>query len=163
MKKSKFLIIFIVVIVFIISLWIIVYKKGNQKTKEETIEEKQDVVLADYIEHLENGTLSNTSEKLKESKEIEGIKIDNIKITSEDITKDKVALIFNIENISNVAIGEKEVALIMYNFEHNEIGRAEVGLPNLNVSQIVTIQLDVTAEFINTYDISVVKNDKIKF
>lgn len=161
MKKNKFLIIFIIVVILMIFLWVISRKKGSEISDNGIIEEKQEVILKDYIEHLENGALRNTSEKLKESKEIEGVKINNIKITSEDLTTDKVTLMFDVQNISNTTKDEKEIVLVMYDFEHKEIGKAELSLPNLNISQIVTIELDMTAEFINTYDISVIEDTTI--
>ncbi len=157
MKRNKFVIIFIIIIIAILFIWIISSKKDDQTVDIGVIEEKQEVILENYIEHLENGVLNNTSEKLKQSREIEDIKIDNIKIMSEDITKDKVTLIFDVQNISNRTVSEKQVNFIMYDFEQKEIGKAEFSLPNLDALQTVTLELDMTAEFINTYDILIEK------
>lgn len=155
MKNKK--IIFILVIISIIILIIFVKNKMN-KTENETTENiniekiQEEVKLLEYVQTLEDGTLKNNSEKLKENKEFGGLEIKRILITGKD---NEATMVIDIQNISTQVKEDKEVTLIMKDKDGNEIGKMGVNILKLQPKQASTLEFKMSLNFINTYDFEI--------
>ena len=155
MKKKN--LIFILVIIAIIILVIFIKNKTNnvENKIEENInieEIKENVIPAEYIQTLEDGTLRNNSEKLKENKKIDGLETTRILITAKEET---TIMMLDIKNISKDMKGNKEVTLLMKDKEGNEIGKIGVFISEIKPNDSITLELNTSKNFINTYDFEI--------
>lgn len=154
--KRKTLIWIFVILTLLISIILI---KNINKDKTEMEEKIEENMIENYIVTLEDGTLKNNSEKLKTKKEFNGFQIYNIRITSKD---NETKVMFDISNISKVNKNEKNVTFLMRDKEENEIGRIGIKLPELEINNTATLELSLSDNFIETYDIEIL-DEEISF
>ena len=89
MKKNKKIITTIIVFVIVVVGVILILEKlsNNQENKGNQYENEQEEneLVEKYVEELDDGRKINISNKLKETKKLEGLEISNIQLTYEPI------------------------------------------------------------------------------
>ena len=99
-KKNLILLLIVVVLVIIIMIFFVVMNRKGKDTNENVVE-NNDTNFTDqegetqFYEELEDGTKVNTSEKLKETKILNGLEIKNIQLTNKN---NQSMLLAEIEN-----------------------------------------------------------------
>lgn len=155
MRNSKFMVMLFIIAFIILIIFI---KNKPNKTQDEieenmNIEEiQEEVKLAEYVETLEDGTLKNNSEKLKENKQFDGLEMTRILLTGKD---NEMTMLIDIKNTTTETKENKELTLVMKDKDGNEIGKIGVTASKLQPKQALTLELKTGLNFINTYDFEI--------
>ena len=116
-KEKRLIAILVVITIILIIVAIVRDNAKKDKEKEEKQEENQ-VVQEEYVQLLEDGTKFNTSNKLKETKIIEGMELTNIQLTEKD---NETLLLGTLTNVSDTTQGGYLVDVKIVDREGNEI------------------------------------------
>ena len=148
-KEKKMLLILIIVSLAIIAiLWFIARGEKENKT------EQTNQVKEEFVQVKEDGTKVNVSNKLKEEKELDGLKIGNIRLTEKD---GQLTLLANITNTTSKDVDAFFVNIILYDKEGKEIDKILGLVSPVKAGQIVELKAGITEDYANAYDFKVVK------
>ena len=157
MRKSekRMILILILILVIVIVAWIVIRNRNNETTRIGTGQTMQNGTSENsYADVLEDGSKVNVSSKLKQDKEIEGLKITNIEVTEvENVT----TLVATVKNETSEKKGGYPVNIKVLDDKGNEI--ITVGGYISEVEAGGEQKLDVTAtfDFSSAYDIEITK------
>lgn len=126
-------------------------KKGEQKENTTNVEQVQN---QEYVEVLEDGTKVNTSDKLKEDKEFNGLKISNISIEENG---NETVLKANVTNISSKSQGDYGIYLVIKDNEGNEIKKIAGYINYIEPNEETKLKIKTSYDFANAYDFEVEK------
>lgn len=153
MKKSEKKIILILIIVSILIIGVIWFatKPKDESNNEETTD---NVAQGEYTKVEEDGTIVNTSEKLKENKEMQGFELTNIEF------KEK-----NGETILSVRVtnktGETQQTfmgnIILLDKKNNEIGKIPVRISTMEAGETRDIEATITESYANAFNFKLEK------
>lgn len=157
MSKKEKQVIGVLIGIAVIAIIVVLIVSGKNKEDEniannETVE--SNAVEEKYVEVLEDGTKLNTSEKLKETKEIDGMEISNMQLTEEgNITK----LLGTITNNSNTTKGNYEINIKLID-ENGKALTTLVGyIGELEPGESTQLSTSTTFDYANTYDVEITK------
>lgn len=148
-KKMIAILVAITVVVIMIAIWMTNAKEPKeevkrQEAKVESTEEK--------VEVLEDGTRFNTSNKLKETKKINGMEISNFQLTE----KDNVTLLLGtVTNTSSEKQGGYPVNVKIIDEQGNEIITVGAYLGELEPGESTQFNTSATFDCVNAYDFSI--------
>ena len=158
MKKNKKIITTLVVTVIVIVGVILILEKlsNNQENKGNQYENEQEEneLVEKYVEELDDGRKINISNKLKETKKLEGLEISNIQLTYEN---NQSIILANIENKSKEDVEMMLIEVILYDDEENEIDRLNGLISNLKKGKTTQLNIGTQNDCVNAYDFSVKK------
>ena len=137
-KEKKMLLILIIVAIAIIAILWFIARGGKESKQEETNQVKEE-----FVQVQEDGTKVNISNKLKEEKELDGLKIGNIQLTEKD---GQLTLLANVTNTTSQDVDAFFIDIILYDKDGNEIDTI-LGL----------VSPGITEDYANAYDFKVVK------
>lgn len=151
-KSNKMLLILILIIVTIavIAMLCFMAKKGKEKQ-----EENANQVVEEFVQVQEDGTKVNISNKLKEEKELDGLKIGNIQLTEKD---GQLTLLANVTNTTSQDVDAFLIDIILYDKNGNEIDTILGLISPVKAGQAVQLKAGITEDYANAYDFKVVKN-----
>lgn len=153
MKKKEKRMIAVLVIITIIVIIIAIWMKYSKEPKEEV--ERQQVKVestGENVEVLEDGTRLNTSNKLKETKKINGMEISNFQLTE----KDNVTLLLGtVTNTSSTKQGGYPVKVKIVDKQGNEIITVGAYLGELEPGESTQFNTSATFDCVNAYDFSI--------
>lgn len=147
-KRILYLILVLIIIITVAMLW------ENSKKVETEKNKTLETEVIENVQILEDGTKSNTSNKLKETKTFEGMEINNIKLTSRENVTLLSAIITNKANIKQ---GGYPVNIKMIDKEGNEIIKIVAFIGELEVGESSELNVSTTSNFVNAYDLSISK------
>ncbi len=158
MKKNKKIITTIIVFVIVVVGVILILEKlsNNQENKGNQYENEQEEneLVEKYVEELDDGRKINISNKLKETKKLEGLEISNIQLTYEN---NQSIILANIENKSKEDVEMMLIEVILYDDEENEIDRLNGLISNLKKGKTTQLNIGTQNDCVNAYDFSVKK------
>lgn len=158
MKKNKKIITTLVVTVIVIVGVILILEKlsNNQENKGNQYknDQEENKIVEKYVKELEDGTKINISNKLKETKKLEGLEISNIQLTYEN---NQSIILANIENKSKEDVEMMLIEVILYDDEENEIDRLNGLISNLKKGKTTQLNIGTQNDCVNAYDFSVKK------
>lgn len=158
MSKKEKQVIGVLIGIAVIAIIVVLIVNGKNKEDENIVNnetvENNTVEEEKYVEVLENGTKLNTSEKLKETKEIDGMEISNMQLTEEgNITK----LLGTITNNSNTTKGNYEINIKLID-ENGKALTTLVGyIGELEPGESTQLSTSTTFDYANTYDVEITK------
>lgn len=158
MSKKEKQVIGVLIGIAVIAIIVVLIVNGKNKEDENIVNnetvENNTVEEEKYVEVLENGTKLNTSEKLKETKEIDGMEISNMQLTEEgNITK----LLGTITNNSNTTKGNYEINIKLI-AENGKALTTLVGyIGELEPGESTQLSTSTTFDYANTYDVEITK------
>ena len=155
-KNEKIMIGILVIITAIVIIVAIARKKDSkQEIAEETnTQEQTTIAQEEFVNILEDGTKYNTSEKLQETKKIEGIEISDMQLTQ----KDNVTLLLGtITNTSDTTQGVYPVAIKVMDKDGNEITTIVAYIGTLEPGKTTQLNTSKTIDCVNAYDLSITK------
>lgn len=141
-EKKKIIILLIVVLIITLLLFI----KNRINSREEPLNE--------FIQVKEDGTKVNISNKLKEEKEIDGLKIGNIQLTEK---AGQLTLLANITNTTNKDLDAFLVDIILYNKQGKQIGTIVGIVSPVKSGKTIELKAGTTEMYANAYDFEVIK------
>lgn len=148
-KEKKMLLILIIVAIAIIAIIWFITRKGKESNQEETNQ-----VVEEFVQVQEDGTKVNISNKLKEEKELDGLKIGNIQLTEKD---GQLRLLANVTNTTSKDVDAFFIDIILYDKNGNEIDTILGLVSPVKAGQTVELNAGITEDYANAYDFKVVK------
>ena len=155
MGKNEKRIIVILAIITIIVIIVAVVLKNNKKGENkvtETIDTPQP--QEEFVNQLDDGTRLNTSDKLHETKTVDGLEITNFQLTE----KDNVTLLLGtVTNTSDTKKGGYPVDVKIVDRQGNEIITIVAFIGSLEPGQSTQFNTSATFDYANAYDFSITK------
>lgn len=146
MSKKKIIVI-IAIVIILLAIALIAYFINKNKSDEEI----------QYFEMMNNGTKVNISEKLLETKKIDGLEITNIELTElGNITQLKGT----ITNTSNKEKEESVINAVLLNQKGNEMATMGIYVKALKPGESTELNASATLNYVNAYNIKFVKSKK---
>ena len=150
MKSKKRRILFILIIIAIIVLIVLWFAKKENHKEEET-----NTVTENFIQLKEDGTVENISSKLKEEKELDGLRFKNIRLIEKS---GQLTLFADVMNTTNQDIEAFLVNIILYDKEGKELGTILSLISPIKAGETVELKTGITEKkYINAYDFKIVK------
>lgn len=141
-KKRKAILYAFIVIIAILVIIVIVKNVGN--TEDEEVQESQT-----YVTEIEDGVKLNTSIKLNEAKEVDGLLITNIQLT----TKSGITtLLADVINTSGVKTDLKTVEITLLNKDGEDLIDLTGIISGLEPGATTQLNISTTSDYINAYD-----------
>lgn len=149
-NEKKLIIGLLVVLVIVILISIIVKKNKNK----DEIENNNNNIAEEFVEILDDGTKLNTSNKLKETKMIDGMEITNFQLTENN---NVTLLLGTITNKSQDVKGDYPVSIKILDKEGKEIITVGGYIGELQPGQSTQLNCSATFDYANAYDFEITK------
>ena len=146
------LIILIVIAVIIAIIVIININNNNNKTENITPQGQEEQNTESYVEEIETGLKINKSTKLNEAKEVQGLKITNIQLSTKD---GMTTLLADVINNSGTKTSLKTVEITLIDKEGNELTKVTGIIDSLDVGDSKQLNIGMTSDYVNAYDFKV--------
>ena len=163
-RNKKIIIMLVVIVVIMIGILLILkgIPKSENNNKNETekntieYEDNQEVneFTEKYVEELEDGTKLNISNKLNETKMLEGLKISNIQLTYKNGMS---IIIADVENTTNGDIGLTPINLKLYDEQGNILETLDGLISEVKSGEKTQLNIGISSDYANAYDISIEK------
>ena len=147
--KPFILLIIILLIILIIALISI---NKNNKNPEKNISNGEENNVESYVEEIETGLKINKSTKLNEAKEVQGLKITNIQLSTKD---GMTTLLADVINNSGTKTSLKTVEITLIDKEGNELTKVTGIIDSLDVGESKQLNIGMTSDYVNAYDFKV--------
>lgn len=153
MKRKELII--VIGIVLVLLLVIIITRKGNNRNEQN--EPKNTIVQnnnEEYVVIQEDGSKKNTSEKLAQTKTIEGITISNIRLTeSGGMSK----ILADLKNETNKKAGGYPVTIMILNKNGETVQEVTGYIDEIEAGKSAQLNAAATVDFANAYDFTIEK------
>lgn len=151
-KEKKMILILIIVSILIIGvIWFLTRPKDETNSNKET---NNSAAQGEYTKVEEDGTIVNTSEKLKENKEMQGFELTNIEF------KEKNGETILSARVTNKT-GETQQTfmgnIILLDKKNNEIGRIPVRISTMEAGETRDIEATITESYANAFNFKLEK------
>lgn len=151
MKKKEKILIIVLLIILIIT--IIFFVKVQNKDSKEQNDIEENFSNEKYVQVLEDGTKINTSTKLKEMKEINGLKFENIQLTEKN---GQTILLADLTNNNKKRIEFTLVDVVFMDEKGNEIVTVGGIINPLNSGEKTQFSTSMTLNYVDAYDFQIV-------
>ena len=155
-EKRGLLILILIAVLIIGAIWMMTKsnKGGNDNRKESTEISQVDASQGEFTKQEEDGTVVNTSEKLKENKVESGYEISNIGYKEKD---GETVLEADVTNMTGKDQGSFMADIVLLDKEGKEIGKIPVSITDMISGETIGIQAGITEKYANAYDFKIVK------
>ena len=119
------------------------------ETKEEELNQNQSSSQESYVEEIEEGIKINKSTKLNEVKEVEGLQISNIQLTTEG---GMTTLLADVKNNSGAKTEVKQVEITLIREDGSEIAKITGIINELEVGATTQLNISTTYDYVEAYD-----------
>lgn len=153
-EKRMIWILILITIVVIIAGIVMSINKGKEGNKVVAGGEGENKVVEEFVEVRKDGTKLNVSNKLKETKTIDGIEIGKLQLT----TKNNVSIILGtVTNNTNIVKGGYPIDLAILDKEGKEIVTIGAYIQELQPGQSAEFNTSATFDFANAYDFTITR------
>ena len=150
-KINLWVIIILVVLVIAIIVGIVVKNAGNDDGDENVVE-SPGTEQVEYVEEIEDGVKINTSTKLNEAKQVDGLTITNIQLT----TKNGMStLLADVINNTDETTDLKTIELTLLDYNGEEIVTSTGIIDSIEPGETTQLNISMTSDYVNAYDFSV--------
>lgn len=149
MKKKNITLIAIIAIVITIVVIVVSSSKNDNTIANESGNEN----IEEYVQVLEDGTKVNTSEKLKETKNYEGLSFTNIKFTNNGSVTNLFA---EVKNTTSKNMEKQKISINILDKEGNVLTSFIGTLGELKAGETTTLNAGIAANYSNAYNIEIV-------
>lgn len=148
MKKNekRRILILLIILLIVTSIFIV-----NKKTKDESKNEEKNNT-EEFVQILEDGTKLNKSSKLKEIRNVDLFKIENIQLKSKG---NQSVLLAKVTNTSENTTEEKSVNVVFLDKNENEIVSVEGIIKSLKPGESTQLNISMTLDYANVYDLRI--------
>lgn len=143
-EKQGLLILIIVAIVIIAIIWFATRPKDKQPEVSGT-----NPAQGEFTKVEADGTITNTSEKLKEDKTMEGFKVTDITFKEQN---GETILTASITNQTNSAQEGFFGKIVLLDKEGNEIGRIPIMVSETQNGETIDVEATITESYANAYN-----------
>ena len=154
MKKKEKQMILLLIVVGVIILGII-YFVTRPKEEEGTANDvaEQNEVVEEFVQVLEDGSKLNTSTKLNETKNVDGLEIGNIQLS---MVGGETTLFADVKNNTGSDLGVTAIDIILLDKNEEEIVTIGGVIGDVKAGESVRLEASTTLDFANAYDFKVV-------
>lgn len=154
MKKKEKQMILLLIVVGVIILGII-YFVTRPKEEEGTVNDvaEQNEVVEEFVQVLEDGSKLNTSTKLNETKNVDGLEIGNIQLS---MVGGETTLFADVKNNTGSDLGVTAIDIILLDKNEEEIVTIGGVIGDVKAGESVRLEASTTLDFANAYDFRVV-------
>ena len=154
MKKKEKQMILLLIVVGVIILGII-YFVTRPKEEEGTVNDvaEQNEVVEEFVQVLEDGSKLNTSTKLNETKNVDGLEIGNIQLS---MVGGETTLFADVKNNTGSDLGVTAIDIILLDKNEEEIVTIGGVIGDVKAGESVRLEASTTLDFANAYDFKVV-------
>lgn len=150
--KEKRMIAIIVMTGIIVIGGIVVIK--NSSRKDEKVPKEEVVMNQKYVEVLEDGTKLNKSNKLKETKQLDGMEMSEIQLTNKEGVS---RILATVTNKTNSEIQLTPIKLILYDDENQILEELKGLISPMKVGESVQLNMGISIDYTNAYDLKIEK------
>lgn len=156
-RKNNLIKFILIIIVLIIISIIIALVLNRNKDKEQINNNNETNTLKEesYIEEIEDGVKINKSSKLNEVKEINGLLITNIQLTTKD---GMTTLLADVQNNSGAKTDVKTLQITLLNKDGSELTTVTGIVNGLEIGETTQLNIAMTSDYVNAYDFRVSEN-----
>lgn len=151
MKDNEKKMIIILLIILVIAIIIFVVNKNKKGNNNENVEENNTV--EEFVQVLEDGTKLNTSTKLSEAKEVNGLKFENMQLTEQN---GQSVLLADVTNNSGKATNLTIVDVVLLDKNGQEIITVGGIISPLQAGEKTQFNTSMTLDYANAYDFKIV-------
>ena len=144
-EKRMLLILVIVSVLIITIIWFATRNKENNNVGGTT----ENVEQGEFTKVEADGTIVNTSEKLKQTKENLGFSITNINFMKKG---NETILTARVTNNTGEAQGDFLGQIVLLDKKGNEIGRIPAMITETENGEAIDIETTITESYANAYD-----------
>lgn len=145
MKKNKKILIIVIAIIILLIIGIVAIVIINNVNKSGEAGDK-------YTETLEDGSKVNTSSKLEEIKNLNGLEFTDIDL----ISKDDVTIISSIvTNTTEETITNTEVKFVLIDESGNDVTEINATISEIEAGASTEIGAAINGDYASTYDVRV--------
>lgn len=154
--KEKKIIIILVSIVLILGIAYLITKGNNTKNVNNNVEEikEESQNIEKFVKIQEDGTKVNISSKLQEEKELEGLKIGDIRITEKE---GQFLLLAKVRNTTNSDIEPFYINIELLNEKGDKIATVTGAISAIKAGNKAILSAAVTEDYANAYDFKVTR------
>ncbi|MCI8481731.1 MAG: YcfL family protein [Clostridia bacterium] len=152
-SKEKRMLVTIAIIGIIIIASLLIWKSTN--TKEELQpekEEQQNTITEKYVTVLENGMKLNKSDKLNQTRSLNGIEISEIQLTYQD---GQSVILATVRNTTNNDIDLTPVKITLYDDQNNILEEINGLISPVKKGESVQLNMGVGTDYANAYDLKI--------
>ena len=121
----------------------------NNNTTGNSEISQVDASRGEFTKTESDGTVVNTSEKLKENKVESGFEISNINYSEKD---GHTTLEADVTNMTGTAQGNFMAEIVLLDKEGKEQGRIPVAIPETQIGETVGVQAGINDQYANAYN-----------
>lgn len=144
-EKRMLLILVIVSVLIITIIWFATRNKENNNVGGTT----ENIEQGEFTKVEADGTIVNTSEKLKQTKENLGFSITNINFMKKG---NETILTARVTNNTGEAQGDFLGQIVLLDKRENEIGRIPAMITETENGETIDIETTITESYANAYD-----------
>ncbi len=148
-SEKKFLIVLIIISIVILVILYMIRENDKEEVKEETNQ-----IEEEYVNKLEDGTRINTSDKLHETKTIDGLTISNFQLTEKE---NMTILLGTITNNTEETKGGYPVDIKIIDENGNEIITVGGYIGELEPGENMQLNSSASFDYANAYDFEITK------
>ena len=156
MKKNEKRLIIVLLVITVIVVAIYMSRKDNGEIIENDVNveviEEENKVVEEFVQVLEDGTKLNTSTKLSETKDLNGLQIGNIQLTE---SNGQSLLLADVVNNTEAATDVTIVDITLLDKEGNEIVTLGGIIGPLQPGETTQLNTSSTLDYANAYDFTV--------
>ena len=150
MKKNEKRMILILLVILIIAIIIFAVNKNKKENNNENTTENNTV--EELVQVLEDGTKLNTSEKLSETKMLDGLKFENMQLTEQG---SQTVLLADVTNTGSTTTDIQLVDVTLLDKNGNEIVTVGGIISPLQPGASTQFNSSMTLDYANTYDFKI--------
>lgn len=151
--KEKKMILLLIGITIVVTVIAIIMNNSSQEEKQEITKADKTVELQEKnVKVLEDGTKLNTSNKLKQSKKINGLEISNLQLTEKNNVS---VLLGTVKNVTDTKQGGYRINVKIVDEQGNEIITVGAIIGELEPGETTEFNTSATFDYANAYDFTV--------
>ena len=152
-KKTKSIKMWQLIVAIVVIVIIVVLIVNNRKTGEnENMTAGGENTTNSYVEEIEDGVKINKSTKLNEAKEIDGLTVANIQLTTES---GMTTLLADVTNNSGARTDVKAIEITLLAEDGTELTKVTGIINSLEPGETTQLNISMTSDFVNAYDFSI--------
>ena len=148
-KRKTILALGAIIILIIIGIILIITLSQKSKNTKEKLDQNQGSNQESYVEEIEEGIKINKSTKLNEVKEVEGLQISNIQLTTEG---GMTTLLADVKNNSGAKTEVKQLEITLIREDGSEIAKITGIINELEVGATTQLNISTTSDYVEAYD-----------
>ena len=151
-KKSARIAIILIIVLLVILIFLI---QRNFNRNDGEVSPGQNNTVDSYVEEIEAGVKINKSTKLNEAKDVNGLLITNIQLTTES---GMTTLLADVTNNTGSRTEVQTFNITLLDYDGKELTTVTGIIDGLEVGATTQLNIAMTSDYINAYDFKVTQN-----